>query len=323
MSRGAVAGGAVHADVLARRLMTPSVRDGLDEERAWALLVALARRAGRGDPVVRDVALRLGDDGSVEEDGVDPWIVARPRTDRGWSWPEGFPAHRELEPLLDLYMPICVGEGQDALTIAHLAQTLDGRIAVVGGASQFITGEEDLVHCHRLRALSDVVVVGRHTIEEDDPQLTPRRCAGPSPVRAVIDPDRRLGDAYRVFQDEPGTTLVISATGSSRGGARHGRAEVVELDAVDGQLPVPAIVAELRRRGLRRVYVEGGGLTVSRFLAAGALTRLHVTVAPTVFGSGRPSFVLPEIHALSQAVALRWQHRTLGRDVLFDCVVGR
>lgn len=302
--------------------MAASTREDLDEERAWALLVALARRAGRGDPIARDVALRLRDDESLEEDGAAPWILARPATERGWSWPDGATARPELEPLLDLYMPLCIGAGQDALTIAHLAQTLDGRIAISGGESQYITGEEDLLHCHRLRALSDVVVVGRRTVEKDDPQLTPRRCAGPTPVRAVIDPDARLGEDYRVFQSETGTTLLLSTTGAAKSGARHGRAEIVTLDAVDGRLPVPAIVAELRRRGLRRIYIEGGGLTVSRFLEAGALTRLHVTVAPTVFGSGRPSFVLPELQTLSAAVALRWRHVTMGRDVLFDCVVG-
>ncbi|MBX3186571.1 MAG: RibD family protein [Labilithrix sp.] len=303
--------------------MPASAGDALDEESAWALLLALARRAGRGDPIVRDVALRLRDDGSLEEDGADAWIVARPSTERGWSRYEGAPIGRELELLFDLYMPLCVGADRDALTIAHLAQTLDGRVAVASGESQFITGEEDLLHCHRLRALCDVVVVGRRTVEADDPLLTTRRCAGPSPVRAVIDPERRLGEAHRVFQDDSGATLLLSATGAVRNGARHGRAEVVSLDAIDGRLSVQAIVAELRRRGLRRIYVEGGGLTVSRFLEAGALARLQVTVAPTVFGSGRPSFTLPDVQALSQAVKLRWRHLALGRDVLFDCEVGR
>lgn len=302
--------------------MSGSAADVLDETSAWALLLALASRAGRRGPIVRDVALRLRDDGTVEEDGPGAWIVARPSTESGWSRRDGA-LPRELELLFDLYMPLCVGRGRDTLTIAHLAQTLDGRVAIASGASQFITGEEDLLHCHRLRALCDVVVVGRRTVEADDPQLTTRRCRGPSPVRAVIDPARRLGEAHRVFQDDAAATLLFCATGVARNGSRHGCAEVVALDAVDGQLPAPAIVAELQRRGLCRIYLEGGGVTVSRFIAAGALARLQVTVAPTLFGSGRASFTLPEIDDLSRSVKLSWRHLALGRDVLFDCEVSR
>lgn len=303
--------------------MSRAAADALDQENAWALLLALARRAGTGSPIVRDVALGLRPDGSLDEDGPDAWIMARPSTPSGWSRREGSSLSPEVELVLDLYMPLCVGEGRDALTIAHLAQTLDGRVALASGESQFITGEEDLAHCHRLRALCDVVVVGRHTVEADDPQLTTRRCTGRNPVRAVIDPARRLAGTHRVFQDDEGTTLLFCAKGAAGAALRHGRAEVIAIDAVDGKLPVQAIVAELRRRGLRRIYVEGGGVTVSRFIEEGALARLQVTIAPTLFGSGRPSFTLPEIKGLSQAVKLSWRHLALGRDVLFDCEVGR
>ena len=291
----------------------------LDEASAWALLLAIARRASEGSPVVDEVGLRLGPGGVVLDDAA-PWIVARPTTDRGWCWPEGVSGRPDLELLFDLYVPLCVGQGRDALTIAHLGQTLDGRIALRSGKSQFITGKENLLHAHRLRALCDVVLVGRRTVEEDDPQLTTRLCSGPNPVRAVIDPGRRLAEERHVFQGGPSPTLLFcaAAAASSR---HHGDAEIVGIDAADGKLPVVSILAELRRRGLRRIYVEGGGVTVSRFLQAGALTRLHVTVAPMVFGSGRPALTLPEIQELSQARTLTWRHFAIGPDVLFDCTV--
>jgi riboflavin biosynthesis pyrimidine reductase len=140
-------------------------------------------------------------------------------------------------------------------------------------------------------------------------------------VRAVIDPDRRLDHAHRVFQSGPNATLLFCTADAARARPIHGHAEVVPIAPASGEVPVLAILAELRRRGLRRVYVEGGGLTVSRFLDAGALTRLHVTIAPVVFGSGRPAVTLPEIDALSQARALHWRHFAIGPDILFDCTV--
>jgi riboflavin-specific deaminase-like protein len=163
--------------------------------------------------------------------------------------------------------------------------------------------------------------VGRRTVHEDDPQLTTRLCPGPSPVRVVVDPARRLGEEHRVFQGGPSATLLFCTKDAARAGAHHGRAEVVAIEPSNGEIPIAAILGELRRRGLRRVYVEGGGLTVSRFLDARALTRLHVTIAPMVFGSGRPSVTLPEIRELSEARGLQWRHFAIGPDVLFDCAV--
>ena len=78
------------------------------------------------------------------------------------------------------------------------------------------------------------------------------------------------------------------------------------------------VLEALRARGLRRILVEGGGVTVSRFLQAGALTRLHVTVAPMLIGSGRHALTLPPIASLDQALRPRCHLFHLGDDVLFD-----
>ena len=74
----------------------------------------------------------------------------------------------------------------------------------------------------------------------------------------------------------------------------------------------------MRARGLRRLFVEGGGLTVSRFLAAGVLDRLHVTVAPLLLGGGIPAFTLPGVARPEDGVRLDWTMHRLGPDVLFD-----
>jgi riboflavin-specific deaminase-like protein len=258
------------------------------------MLLALARQ---GNPVADLTA------GEIVLDG-----------ERGWAWSSGIRGAPAVEQLFDIYLPICT---RPALTIAHLAQSLDGRIALVSGTSQFIAGRENLVHAHRLRALCDAVVVGRRTVEIDDPQLTTRLCPGTSPVRVVIDPDRKLRADHRIFQDGAAPTLLFTRASSSP----HGHAEVVAIPSTASHLHVAAVVAELRRRGLQRIYVEGGGVTVSRFLEAGELERLHVTVAPTLFGSGAPSFVLRDIHDLAQARSLAWRTFAMGADVLFDCTV--
>ena len=229
--------------------------------------------------------------------------------------PSGYPA---------LYRPfLAPATAQDGcVVLGRIAQTLDGRIATASGKSFWISGPEDILHTHRLRALCDAIVIGAGTVRADDPLLTTRLCAGPSPVRVVVDTDRRLEGGYRVFQSDPPTVLLVAD--DTTGPDRLGRAEVLRLPrASSGGLDIAALVAGLAGRGLRRIFVEGGGVTVSRFLAAGALDRLHVTVAPLLLGSGIPAFTLPGVARPEDGMRLEWQLHMLGADVLFDIALRR
>src|SRR5579862_3258573 len=114
-----------------------------------------------------------------------------------------------------------------SFVLGRIAQSLDGYIATRGGESVWISGPDDLRHTHRLRALCDAVVVGAKTIRADNPRLTTRLVDGPSPVRVVLDPDRRLDAAHRVFQDGPETLLLCAAEAAST--ERLGMARVLAV----------------------------------------------------------------------------------------------
>lgn len=205
--------------------------------------------------------------------------------------------------------------------LGRIAQSLDGRIATANGASQWISGREDIVHTHRLRALFDAVVVGAGTVRADDPQLTTREVEGPSPVRVVLDTDRRLDAGYRVFCEGPETLLLCAI--DAAGDDHVGRAPVLRLPRSREGLDIAAVLAALAERGLRRIYVEGGGITVSRFLAAGALDRLHVTIAPLLIGSGIPAFTLPQATNLTDVLRVDWSVHRVGVDLLVDIPLSR
>ena len=222
-----------------------------------------------------------------------------------------------------LYGPLIAesGAADGCFVLGRIAQSLDGRIATVNGASRWISGEADIVHTHRLRALSDAIVVGAGTVRADDPRLTTRLVGGPSPVRVVIDTNRRLGPEYGVFRDG-GATLVLCAD-DVRGADRVGGAEVIRIRRDREWLDIGTVLGVLAARGLRRVFVEGGGITVSRFLAAGGLDRLHVTIAPLLLGSGIPAFTLPEADAPADGMRLGWSVHRLGDDLLLDIPLHR
>jgi riboflavin biosynthesis pyrimidine reductase len=98
-----------------------------------------------------------------------------------------------------------------------------------------------------------------------------------------------------------------------------GHAQVVPIERGACGLDPREICRVLARRGLHRLLVEGGGITVSRFLDAGALHRLQVTVAPVILGSGRPAITLPEISDLEQSLRPRTRRVVLGDDVMIEC----
>jgi diaminohydroxyphosphoribosylaminopyrimidine deaminase / 5-amino-6-(5-phosphoribosylamino)uracil reductase len=230
------------------------------------------------------------------------------------------PADAALSPLYGPVLdPPIAADG--CYVLGRIAQSLDGRIATTSGASHWISGQEDIVHTHRLRALFDAIVVGAGTVRADDPQLTTRQVEGPSPVRVVLDTDRRLNAHYRVFREAP-STLLLCAT-DAPGDDFVGEALVLRLPRAREGLDIAAVLAALAARGLRRILVEGGGITVSRFLAAGALDRLHVTIAPLLIGSGIPAFTLPEAATLTEGLRLQWSVHRIGADLLLDIPLAR
>jgi diaminohydroxyphosphoribosylaminopyrimidine deaminase/5-amino-6-(5-phosphoribosylamino)uracil reductase len=218
------------------------------------------------------------------------------------------------DPALAVYAPLARRRGVP-FVMAQIGQSLDGRVATPSGDARDISGADGLAHLHRLRALADVVVVGVGTAIADDPRLTVRLVEGPDPVRAVIDPNGRLPADRRLLRDGAARTLLIQGADVP---VRDGF-ETVQLPRHGGGLDPRAIVAALAERGLSNVLLEGGAVTIGRFVAAGALDRLHVAVAPLLIGSGPAGFRLAPVDRLDQALRPPAAVYQLGSDILFDC----
>lgn len=200
--------------------------------------------------------------------------------------------------------------------VAQLGQSLDGRIATVSGESQWINNASALDHLHRLRAAVDAVMVGIGTVLADDPSLNVRRVPGRNPARVVIDPAGRLPAGAKCLADDGQRRVVL------RGVSAPVPAGVEELVVarVNGLLPPHEIAAALHRRGLGRVLLEGGAATISTFIDAGAVDRLHVLVAPMILGSGKTGLSLKPISRLADALRPPADvHVLADGDVLFDC----
>jgi diaminohydroxyphosphoribosylaminopyrimidine deaminase / 5-amino-6-(5-phosphoribosylamino)uracil reductase len=304
----------------------PNIAEERDEkerpdELAWSLALAAADHAERLAASDQLAVFALGLDGALRAvpvghpDGLLAW---RP----GIGWESRLPVDDPRLPIIDLYLPVCSANSLRPITVGHLGQSLDGFIATHAGESQFVTGQENILHLHRMRALCDAVVVGAGTVAADDPQLTTRHVTGPSPLRVVFDPSRGLAPEYRVFKDDLAPTLYVCARSLVGPGETHvGLATIVGLDGGE-TLGVVELLGLLRGRGCRRIFVEGGGVTVSAFLEANLLDRLQMAIAPLIIGNGRPAIRLPPRAALSDCRRPRYRVFRMGGDVLFDCEFG-
>jgi riboflavin-specific deaminase-like protein len=300
---------------------------------AWLVVRAAARHAERLADSRHLAAFAIGEDEQLRQVAPDdPNVLIEWRPEVGWE--AVLPTDDPRYALIDLYLPICSATAAKPITVGHLGQSLDGFIATHAGESRWVTGQENILHLHRLRALCDAVVVGAGTVAVDDPQLTTRLVSGPNPLRVVLDPGRRLGDHHRVFNDDDAETLYVCARSLTRPGERQfGRATVVglpsepEIDqpqggtavAVTESVDVAALIRLLRARGCARIFVEGGGVTVSMFLEANQLDRLQMAIAPLIIGDGRPAIRLPARDVLGDCQRPRYRVFRMGGDVLFDC----
>jgi riboflavin-specific deaminase-like protein len=289
---------------------------------AWSAVLDAASHA---EPLARrneHAAFAFGADGrlrAVAPGHADAVIAWRPHVGFEPALPASDPRHA----MIDLYLPICGATPAHPITVGHLGQSLDGFIATHSGESQYVTGEENILHLHRMRALCDAVVVGAGTVAADDPQLTTRHVSGPSPLRVVLDPMRRLAAHYKVFTDDSAETLYVCARSLVRDGETHvGHASIVAADEGPDGVDVADVLRGLRARGCHRIFVEGGGVTVSMFLEANLLDRLHIAIAPLLIGDGRPAIRLTPRMALSDCHRPRYRVFRMGADVLFDCEIG-
>jgi diaminohydroxyphosphoribosylaminopyrimidine deaminase/5-amino-6-(5-phosphoribosylamino)uracil reductase len=285
--------------------------------QAWPLVRAAAAAARGGLHLVNGRSYAFDGERLTEVSAeIDKSVLAF----ENGGWRSLLPASDEWQACLDLYLPLAGAHADRPLVLAQLGQSLDGFIATANGQSHFVTGPTSILHLHSLRALCDCVIVGAGTVAADNPRLTTRLVSGPNPVRVVLDPQLRLPISHGVFSDGLAPTLRVRARGVPLPAELVADGvEDLEIEAPAGKLDLGALLAQLWARGLRTMLVEGGGVTVSAFLTAGLIDRLHLAVAPFLIGEGRPGVRVPSPAHLKDCLRPPPRVYALGSDVLFDC----
>ena len=210
--------------------------------------------------------------------------------------------------------------------IAKFAMSLDGKIATRTGDSKWVTGTEARGLVQQMRKEADAVMVGINTVLADDPQLTARDPSGSpllrQPLRVVLDTNCRTPANARML-GEPGQTIIAASSQAptvKRSQLEDAGAEIVTCaTGPDGRVDPSELLAELGRRGVVTVLVEGGSTVLGSLLDARHVDKVFAFIAPVIIGGIQaPSPVEGQgVSAMSQALRLgRARFSQVGDDWL-------
>lgn len=187
--------------------------------------------------------------------------------------------------------------------LASAAMSVDGYLDDTSPERLLLSNDADFDRVDEVRSGCDAILVGAETIRRDDPRLSVRsdlrrqarlasgRPADPAKVTLTASGDLDPGARFFAAGE---SDKIVYAGGGSAGTARERLGDVATVVAAAGPLDLEVVLADLRRRGVRRLLVEGGGRVHTAFLTAGLVDELHLVVAPFFVGDeAAPRFVRP------------------------------
>jgi diaminohydroxyphosphoribosylaminopyrimidine deaminase/5-amino-6-(5-phosphoribosylamino)uracil reductase len=177
--------------------------------------------------------------------------------------------------------------GRPFLTL-KMACSIDGRIAMASGESQWITGPEARADVQRLRARSGAIMTGIGTVLADDPSFTVRDpdidTLGRQPARIVLDAGLRMPLSAEMLA-LPGDTIIYCGDDAGRQALTNAGAEVVRIENTDGQVDARVVLEDLGRREINNVLVEAGPELAGNLLTNDLIDELVIYQAPHIMGS--------------------------------------
>jgi diaminohydroxyphosphoribosylaminopyrimidine deaminase/5-amino-6-(5-phosphoribosylamino)uracil reductase len=208
------------------------------------------------------------------------------------------------------------------LVRCKIGMSLDGRVAMASGESQWITSPAARQDAQRLRAMSSAILTGIGTVLADDPSLTVRDTDGHlrthQPMRVILDSGLRTPETARML-GLSGKTLILTAAPRNPAWESliQAGAEVAEAETTaTGRVDLTAALRYLAQRGVNEVLLEAGPVLTGAMLSAGLVDELVIYMAPKLFGSdARAMADLPAIQHLADCINLNITDlRAIGPD---------
>jgi diaminohydroxyphosphoribosylaminopyrimidine deaminase/5-amino-6-(5-phosphoribosylamino)uracil reductase len=174
--------------------------------------------------------------------------------------------------------------------IVKAAMTMDGKIATAAGKSRWISGEKSRKLVHRLRSISDGIMVGINTVLKDDPLLTARLDdgGGHNPIRIIVDSKGRLPLDTKIVQTAFRINTILATTElaprDKLEALRSYGIEVLIIPSRAGQVDLYELMLSLGRKEISSLLVEGGGTLNYSLLQENLIDKIYFFVAPLLLG---------------------------------------
>jgi len=204
------------------------------------------------------------------------------------------------------------------------AQTIDGRIATASGQSRWISSGSSLRLAHRLRSSHDAVLIGVNTLIHDNPELTVRLIRGRNPLRIIVDSSLRIPMDAQILKNQSAAHTIIATTGNAS------RKKVARLKSIgietlvieadtDHRVDLKKLFAELGKRNISSVLIEGGSGIITSVLEENLPDRVVIVIAPKILGKGIEAVGNLRINTIDEALRITYRKvLRKGADIILD-----
>ena len=167
--------------------------------------------------------------------------------------------------------------------ILSAAISIDGKIATRTGRSN-LSSKKDLVRVHTLRKSVDAILIGKNTVNVDNPSLTVRHVKGKNPIRIILDPNGSLSPESKVIRTAKKTPTILVVSENTKNVEKFVAKGAQVIRCGKKKINIKKLLQILGKRGIKRIVVEGGGTTNWYFFKEKLVDEIIITVTPYVLG---------------------------------------
>ena len=169
--------------------------------------------------------------------------------------------------------------------ILSAAISIDGKIATRTGDSK-LSSKKDLTRLHKLRSQVDAIIIGKNTVNKDDPLLTVRYSKGKNPIRIILDSHGTISNKSKILQtsNKVKTIIVVSKKITKKNLQKLKKFSVEIMIVGENQVNIKSLIKILSKRKIKTILLEGGGTINWEFIKNNLVDEFFITITPFILG---------------------------------------
>jgi len=169
--------------------------------------------------------------------------------------------------------------------ILSAAISIDGKIATRLGDSK-LSSKKDKIRLHKLRSKVDAILIGKNTVQRDDPLLTVRYVKGKNPTRIILDSKGTISTNSKILQtcDKVPTIIAVSKKINNQNLKKLKKFPVEIIMIGENFVNIKSLMTNLNKRKIKTMLVEGGGTVNWQFIQNNLFDEIFITITPFIIG---------------------------------------